>query len=231
MTLHEKIYELRKKNGLSQEALAESLGVSRQSVSKWETGEATPEVNKLLSLSKLFGVTTDYLLDDESEENVREAEEEKEELSPFAAVPVYETPKKGKSVRNITVMLILCIIVFLIILPVFAAIFGFSIFTHNTATGDVIILEEITSVEADEYIIPSVESDESLPYYDDSTSTPHEADGEPIVRFENSAVAESSTSMTNFSVIFIILLFGIPALMIPVLIIVLIILLIKRKRQ
>lgn len=59
MTLHEKIYELRKKNGLSQEALAESLGVSRQSVSKWETGEATPEVSKLLSLSKLFGVTTD----------------------------------------------------------------------------------------------------------------------------------------------------------------------------
>ena len=233
MRLHEKIYELRKKEGLSQEALAEKLGVSRQSVSKWETGEATPEVSKLLALSKVFAVTTDYLLDDESEEKVQEseAEEEKEELSPFVAAPVYETPKKNKSVRNITVILILCIIVFLIILPVFAAIFGFSIFTHNTATGGVIILEEITSVEADEYIIPSVESDESLPYYDDSTSTPHETDVESIVRFENSAVAESSTSMTNFSVIFIILLFGIPALMIPVLIIVLIILLIKRKRQ
>lgn len=231
MTLHEKIYELRKKNGLSQEALAESLGVSRQSVSKWETGEATPEVSKLLVLSKLFGVTTDYLLDDESEEKVQEAEEEKEIPSPFAAVPVYETPKKNKTVRSITVMLILCIIVFLIILPVFAAIFGFSIFTHNTDTGGVIILEEITSVKPDEYIIPSVEADESLPYYDDSTSTPHEADGEPIIRFENSAVAESSTSMTNFSVIFVILLFGIPALMIPVLIVALIVLLIKRRRQ
>ena len=67
MTLHEKIYELRKKNGLSQEALAESLGVSRQSVSKWETGEATPEVSKLLSQSKHFGVTTDYLLNDDYE--------------------------------------------------------------------------------------------------------------------------------------------------------------------
>ena len=226
------IKALRKRKHLTQEQFAERIGVSSQAVSKWETGEATPEVSKLLSLSKLFGVTTDYLLDDESEEKLQEAEEEeKEELSPFAAVPVYETPKKNKSVRNITVMLILCIIVFLIILPVFAAIFGFSIFTHNTATGDVIILEEITSVEPDEYIIPSVESDESLPYYDDSTSTPHEADDEPIIRFENSAVAESSTSMTNFSVIFVILLFGIPALMIPVLIIVLIILLIKRKRQ
>ena len=81
MKLHDKIYELRKKEGLSQEALAEKLGVSRQSVSKWETGEATPEVSKLLSLSKLFGVTTDYLLDDESAEKLQEAEaeEEKEE--------------------------------------------------------------------------------------------------------------------------------------------------------
>ena len=233
MKLHEKIYTLRKRENLSQEALAEKLSVSRQSVSKWETGEATPEVSKLLSLSKLFGVTTDYLLDDESAEKLQEAEaeEEKEELSPFAAVPVYETPKKNKSVRNITVMLILCIIVFLIILPVFAAIFRFSIFTHNTDTGDVIILEEITSVEPDEYIIPSVEADESVYYGDDTTSILYETGDEPIVHFENSAVAESSTSMTNFSVILVILLFGIPALMIPVLIIVLIILLIKRKRQ
>ena len=231
MRLHEKIYALRKKEGLSQEALAEKLGVSRQSVSKWETGEATPEVSKLLALSKVFAVTTDYLLDDESEEKVQEAEEEKETPSPFAAAPVYETPKKGKSVRNITVMLILCIIVFLIILPVFAAIFGFSIFTHNTDTDNVIVLEEISSVAPDDYIRPSIEADQSVSYYDDTTSIPYESEGEPIVHFENIQTATSSTSMTNFSVIFIILLFGIPALMIPVLIIVLVILLIKRKRQ
>ncbi|MBQ1995367.1 MAG: helix-turn-helix transcriptional regulator, partial [Clostridia bacterium] len=104
MRLHEKIYELRKKEGLSQEALAEKLGVSRQSVSKWETGEATPEVSKLLAISKLFGVTTDYLLNDETEKMAQETEvEAKEEPSPFAAAPVYETPKKSKSVRNIAV--------------------------------------------------------------------------------------------------------------------------------
>ena len=51
MKLHEKIYTLRKGQNLSQEALSEKLGVSRQSVSKWETGEATPEVSKLLALS------------------------------------------------------------------------------------------------------------------------------------------------------------------------------------
>lgn len=48
--------------GLSQEALAERLGVSRQAVSKWETGEATPELTKLVLLAKVFGVTTDELL-------------------------------------------------------------------------------------------------------------------------------------------------------------------------
>lgn len=62
MTLAEKIYTCRKKAGLSQEALAEKLGVSRQSVSKWENGDASPELDKLLLLAKVFGVTTDWLL-------------------------------------------------------------------------------------------------------------------------------------------------------------------------
>lgn len=62
MTLGEKICYYRKKNKMSQEELAERVGVSRQAVSKWELGDATPEVEKLLSLSRAFGVTTDQLL-------------------------------------------------------------------------------------------------------------------------------------------------------------------------
>ena len=62
MNLSKKIYDCRKKAGLSQDALAEQIGVSRQAVSKWETGEATPEVNKLLLLAQAFHVTTDWLL-------------------------------------------------------------------------------------------------------------------------------------------------------------------------
>lgn len=65
MTLGEKILYCRKRLGLSQEALAERLGVSRQAVSKWETGEAVPELGKLVLLSKAFGVTTDWLLSEE----------------------------------------------------------------------------------------------------------------------------------------------------------------------
>lgn len=68
MKLNEKIFYCRKKAGLSQEALAEELGVSRQAVSKWETGDAVPEISKLLSLAKTFDVTTDWLLSEEEPE-------------------------------------------------------------------------------------------------------------------------------------------------------------------
>lgn len=62
MTLGEKIYFYRKQCALSQEELAERVGVSRQAVSKWELGDALPDVDKLLTLAKTFGVTTDELL-------------------------------------------------------------------------------------------------------------------------------------------------------------------------
>ena len=62
MNLSEKIYELRKSNGMSQEQLSEMIGVSRQSISKWESGESIPEIERLIELSKVFDVSTDYLL-------------------------------------------------------------------------------------------------------------------------------------------------------------------------
>lgn len=64
MTLSEKLYILRKKSGLSQEQLAEQLGVSRQAISKWESGQSVPESEKLILLSNYFEVTLDYLLKD-----------------------------------------------------------------------------------------------------------------------------------------------------------------------
>lgn len=62
MNLAEKIRELRKSRYLSQEQFAEKLGISRQSVSKWESGQAMPELDKIVLLSEIFGVTTDSLL-------------------------------------------------------------------------------------------------------------------------------------------------------------------------
>ena len=68
MILADKIIENRKKNGWSQEELADKLGVSRQSVSKWESAQAIPDMKKILQLSEVFGVSTDYLMKDEIEE-------------------------------------------------------------------------------------------------------------------------------------------------------------------
>ena len=65
MTLSEKIIYYRKKAMLSQEALAEKLGVSRQAISKWETGDATPEVSNLSALASALGVSVDHLLSSE----------------------------------------------------------------------------------------------------------------------------------------------------------------------
>ncbi len=65
MILSEKIVELRKKMNWSQEDLAEQLGVSRQSVSKWESAQSIPDMEKILKLSELFSVSTDYLLKDD----------------------------------------------------------------------------------------------------------------------------------------------------------------------
>ena len=64
MILADKIAELRKKNGWSQEELAGQLGVSRQSVSKWESASSMPDLDKILKMSEIFGVSTDYLLKD-----------------------------------------------------------------------------------------------------------------------------------------------------------------------
>ncbi|MCD7824172.1 MAG: helix-turn-helix domain-containing protein [Oscillospiraceae bacterium] len=68
MILSEKLLALRTKAGLSQEDLAEKLDVSRQSVSKWESGSSIPEIDKILKISEIYGVSTDYLLKDEVEE-------------------------------------------------------------------------------------------------------------------------------------------------------------------
>ncbi len=62
MDFSEKLLTLRKANGLTQEQLAEKLEISRQSVSKWESGQATPELDKIVALSVIFDVTTDFLL-------------------------------------------------------------------------------------------------------------------------------------------------------------------------
>lgn len=85
MILSEKVMALRKKNNWSQEELAEKLNISRQSVSKWESGASIPDIDRIIAMSSLFGVSTDYLLKDELETEIPSETEE-----------IYEAPKTRK---------------------------------------------------------------------------------------------------------------------------------------
>lgn len=80
--LSEKIYTLRRKNGLSQEQLAEKIGVSRQAISKWEGGLSTPELEKLKALSECFHITIDELTGNQAVNPSGRGEEEKETSAP-----------------------------------------------------------------------------------------------------------------------------------------------------
>lgn len=84
MILADKIITLRKKQGWSQEELAERLEVSRQSVSKWEGGLSVPDLNKIIAMSTLFGVSTDFLLKDELEEITPSETAETDDVPPHS---------------------------------------------------------------------------------------------------------------------------------------------------
>ena len=93
-----RLYELRKKNGYSQEELAAKLGLSRQAVSKWERAEASPDTDNLVELAKLYGISLDELLDLDISVDVlsRPHKATKEELDPKKyGVIVIQGHKKG----------------------------------------------------------------------------------------------------------------------------------------
>ena len=86
MILADKLTALRKKAGWSQEELAEQLGVTRQSVSKWEGAQSVPDMDKVGQMSRLFGVTTDFLLKDELSEEEDYTRENKAKSPVIGAV-------------------------------------------------------------------------------------------------------------------------------------------------
>ena len=111
MILADKIIRLRKKNGWSQEELAEKMKVSRQAVSKWEAAQTTPDLEKILQLGNLFGVTTDYLLKDEleDEELTDSADQTPIRRITLAEANEYLEQRKDASVK-IAIATFLCIV-------------------------------------------------------------------------------------------------------------------------
>ncbi len=123
MLLGEKIMELRKKSGWSQEELAEKVGVSRQSVSKWESMQSVPDLDKIIMLAQIFSVSTDYLLKEEMGEEERvlypdQPEEESARRVSLAEANEFMEVKKNTA-GKIAFAVMLCILspVCIIILP------------------------------------------------------------------------------------------------------------------
>lgn len=123
MILGEKIARLRRKNGWSQEELADKMEVSRQAVSKWESGQTMPDLERILRLSSLFGVTIDYLLKDGAAPEIPRAEAEEEtqiRLISLADAADYLSLRERASVQ-IASGTFLCILAFMPLLLLGAA--------------------------------------------------------------------------------------------------------------
>lgn len=118
MTLREKLIVSRNKAGLSQMELAERLGVSRQAVSRWESGDTTPSVDKLKTLARIYGVSLDWLLGDTADGEPPEAAKPEADRSPDEAPAGKEGEKKQKT-RAIAIAL--AIIVLALVCVWFAA--------------------------------------------------------------------------------------------------------------
>ena len=123
MILGEKIAQLRRKNGWSQEELADKMEVSRQAVSKWESGQTMPDLERILRLSSLFGVTIDYLLKDGAEPEIPRPEAEEDthiRLISLADAADYLSLRERASVQ-IASGTFLCILAFMPLLLLGAA--------------------------------------------------------------------------------------------------------------
>ena len=148
MILADKIIENRKKNGWSQEELADKLNVSRQSVSKWEGAQAIPDMKKILQMAELFGVTTDYLLKDDIEDevatlssNIDYAKEDKTvRVSMEEASNFLNYNEKAASPISLGVMLCITCAVPLLLLIAFAQGYKSSISEHAVTMVGIIIL-------------------------------------------------------------------------------------------
>jgi len=94
MEFHNKLYNLRKQKGLSQEELANRLNVSRQTISKWEVGDSTPEMEKLIAISDLFGISLDELVMDKAPVKTEEVSAKSELVSELTEKVLTDDNKK-----------------------------------------------------------------------------------------------------------------------------------------
>ena len=128
MEFNNKLYELRKKKGLSQEELANRLNVSRQTISKWEVGDSTPDMEKLAAISELFQVSLDELVLDKVPEKAPEKPAKSELYSDIKEKVLTEDNRKKakKGLKIAAIVLGALVIADIVSFIVFAALNWFS---------------------------------------------------------------------------------------------------------
>ena len=127
MEFHNKLYNLRKQKGLSQEELANRLNVSRQTISKWEVGDSTPEMEKLIAISDLFGISLDELVMDKVPVKAEEVLAKSELVSELTEkVLTYDNKKKIKKGLMIAVYILgALLLIDAISMIVYFSLYGF----------------------------------------------------------------------------------------------------------
>ncbi|MBE6752750.1 MAG: helix-turn-helix transcriptional regulator [Ruminococcaceae bacterium] len=127
MTFHDKLYSLRKQKGLSQEELANRLNVSRQTVSKWEVGDSTPDMQKLIAISDMFEISLDELVMDKAPTQ-KEATSSMSEIASELKEKVLTDENKNKAKKALKIAAIILGIILLIDVIsfiVYVSLYGF----------------------------------------------------------------------------------------------------------
>ncbi|MBO5452140.1 MAG: helix-turn-helix transcriptional regulator [Lachnospiraceae bacterium] len=127
MEFHNKLYHLRKQKGLSQEELANRLNVSRQTISKWEVGDSTPDMEKLIAISDMFQISLDELVMDKVQTQTGETPSKEEIVNELKEkVLTDENKKKAKKVLKIAAIILgVIVLIDVISMIVYVSLYGF----------------------------------------------------------------------------------------------------------
>ena len=209
MILADKIIENRKKNGWSQEELADKLGVSRQAVSKWESAQAIPDMKKILQLAEVFNVTTDYLLKDEIGEAERPEtstyEDDLYEEETLRRVSIEEAnaylDHNESAARRISTGVMLCILspVVVTVLGGFAEAGKGPLSVWSAGVLGVVILFLMVGIAVGLFIMSAVKN---KPYeYLDSVNIDTEYGVSGMVKEERNSYAEKHTRLLIIGIV------------------------------
>ena len=210
MILADKIINERKKNGWSQEELAQMLSVSRQSVSKWESAQAVPDLNRIIQMAKIFNVSTDYLLKDEIEADTTTAPTEAvySEYDNVKKVSLEEADRYIRTIKNNTPTAIIATVLFVLSPVSLIFLAGYSTFNETFPVTTAVLIGLIAlfiAIAAGVVLWVSIEAKEKEFEYikNEPFETLYGVDG--MVKERSNAFAPKKTLLTSLAVLCFIL--------------------------